>query len=519
MGLNKKSGFVCLIVSIVLGVFFYKLVPLLEIAANVGNGYGAHLACSIVFVANRSLASALNTEFWFPPIKFASKIVIDSEKRCAIADSRIWPWVNKSVACWKSRQLGCSLQYDGYHYNIPEALNMDSSFDMSDKSLPWPHGDTIDDKVQQRAQQGVNMNKIINAVQGHFNDVRLHARAFILIRDGQIIYEKYGDGCNMETPLLGWSMTKSVLNALIGIRIHQGELHLDQPVDLPQWPEGDKRRKVTIREMLRMSDGLDWDEFYEPGYDAPEMLFTSPEVLMTSRDLRRSPDSLPCFQYSSATANLLSNFLRISFERDELSNPHHRYLLFPFKHLFNVLGMKSAVFEADAGGTFIASSFLWAVARDWARFGLLYMNDGVWPLKPDQMSTQSIKTERLLPKGWVNFTSSETETSNGVYGAHFWLGGRPRQKHKQNSDCDKLYPSRLTPSREWLSKTFPNQTFLAHGYEEQALVMVPSKRVVMVRLGVTNHLINWDKEGFFKNILDSIPDSDPPRYSSPDGTG
>lgn len=483
-----KGPLLVLGLSVVLGLFFKR--DLLSLVADTGNGYGAKIACSLVFVANRSLQSVLDAELTFPPVRFLSSLATDG--KCVTASWRFWPQTR--TACWKSRELGCSLVFEGYTPEVPPAQEAAENWARGEEA--WPRGDRVDQQLVRKAQEGVRLDELGKVIQAHFNDTRLHARAVLVIRSGQIIYEQYGDGAAADTPLLGWSMTKSVINALVAILVKEGRLSLDSTAPFPEWANDD-RSTITIREMLHMSDGLDFDEVYAPAKDAPTMLFTTPNTLDTvlPRGLRLGRAERRCSAYSSATTNLLSRLLRMELGKD--------YLGFPRKALFGPLGMRQALMETDAGGTFVGSSFGWASARDWARFGLLYANDGLWPDGKGSLN-------RILPEGWVNFTATPVPSADNVYGAHFWLGGRqPETERAHIKYCDAKYPTRTDPPRGWV-RQLPFGTFFAHGFEEQMLAIVPSKDTVVVRLGATKEVVlKWQKPEFYSAILNTIPDIAP----------
>eukprot|EP00511_Aplanochytrium_stocchinoi_P005586 CAMPEP_0204826164 /NCGR_PEP_ID=MMETSP1346-20131115/3901_1 /ASSEMBLY_ACC=CAM_ASM_000771 /TAXON_ID=215587 /ORGANISM="Aplanochytrium stocchinoi, Strain GSBS06" /LENGTH=327 /DNA_ID=CAMNT_0051954057 /DNA_START=553 /DNA_END=1533 /DNA_ORIENTATION=+ len=320
------------------------------------------------------------------------------------------------------------------------------------------------------------MKTLSSAIEAHFNNSWLNARAVLIIKDGTIIYEKYGDGASQKSRLLGWSMTKSWLHTLVGIAIKNEFLPqgLDTKMELPEW--SDERSEMTLRQMLRMSDGLNFDEYYVPGADAPNMLFVEPTVSMNGK-IESRKNGKGCFQYSSHTTNLISRYLKYVFEKKgrELD-----YLTFPTEYFFKPLGMDSAVLETDPAGVFIGSSFGWATARDWGRFGMLYLADGIW------------NGERLLPEGWVNFTSTPTVTSKGWYGAQFWLGPKerpPQEDPNRVKRCDDIFPSRKNPDRSWLHRAFPEGAFAASGFEEQQVIIFPKANSVVVRLGQTKEVV------------------------------
>ena len=217
-------------------------------------------------------------------------------------------------------------------------------------------------------------------------------------------------------------MAKSVTNALVGILTMKGKLSLKGPVPVPEWQKAnDPRQVITLDHLLRMSSGLEWVEAYaeRPVSDVNMMLLLKPDMAayVASKPLAAKPDTV--WRYSSGTTNLIRRIIRDALGTKE------SYWEFPRRELFNKIGMRSAIWETDASGTFIGSSYLYATARDYARFGLLYLNDGVW------------QGERILPEGWVAYSTTPTPAApKGQYGAHFWLNGG-----KDSNPQDRLIPS------------------------------------------------------------------------------
>ena len=157
--------------------------------------------------------------------------------------------------------------------------------------------------------------------------------------------------------------------------------------------------------------------------------------------------------------------------------------------------------ETDATGTFVASSFSWATARDWARFGLLFLNDGIWkhaehPNDNERKKNGKPLLNRVLPKGWVSYSSTPTPTSCGLYGAHWWLTGRSNEAEearRAEAECDAAYPTRHWPPHDWV-KRLPVGAMHAHGYEEQAVIVSPLHDAVVVRLGcLSEQMYDWDQ--------------------------
>jgi CubicO group peptidase (beta-lactamase class C family) len=231
-------------------------------------------------------------------------------------------------------------------------------------------------------------------------------RALVVAHGGRIVAERYAKGFDANMPLIGWSMSKTAAYALVGLRTKDGELALDSRELLSEWrDDGDPRCDITIEQLLRMTSGLRFDESYgDELSDVTQMLFVKEDAgkFAASKPLEFPPGSH--WAYSSGTTNILSRVLRESFanERD--------YLRFPYERLFKPLGMRSAVLEPDPTGTFVASSFLYASARDWARLGLFFLRGGKW------------RGEQLLPEMWVASSLIPTKSSpDAEYGAQLWL--------------------------------------------------------------------------------------------------
>ena len=226
------------------------------------------------------------------------------------------------------------------------------------------------------------------------------------MQGGRIIAERYAAGIGPEMPLAGWSMSKSVMNALVGVLVRDGRLAVDAPAPIPKWQHaGDTRARITLDQLLRMSSGLRFEENQNsPRSDVMRMLFGVGDIaeFVTSRDSAFAPGTH--WEYSNASSNIIAVAIR------NVLSDRGTYLAFPKRALFDAAGMSSAVLETDAAGTFIGSSYMYATARDWARFGMLYLRDGVW------------NGTRILPPGWVAYTRTPAPADEAKrYGAHFWL--------------------------------------------------------------------------------------------------
>jgi len=291
-------------------------------------------------------------------------------------------------------------------------------------------------------------------------------RAVVVVQDGVVVGERYAPGITAATPLNGWSMTKSVMGALIGTLVRDGKLSLTGKRLLPEW-EGDARGEIALEDLLRMRSGLRFSEVYsDTQSDVTRMLYDAPDAAgyAATRPLEHPPGTQ--WKYSSGTTNILSLIARRAVGEGN-------YQAWPRKALFEPLGMTSAVFEPDAAGTFVGSSYLFATARDWARFGMLYANGGM----------------SILPEGWVRFGTTPTpQAPDGKYGAHWWL---------------KL-PKELGDGTPAAAK-IPADAFHALGHEGQCLTIIPSRRLVVVRLGLSIDIKAWDHAAFLAGVLEALP--------------
>jgi CubicO group peptidase (beta-lactamase class C family) len=280
--------------------------------------------------------------------------------------------------------------------------------------------------------------------------------AMVVVQGGTVVAERYAGALEhfdqpptpvtAETPLLSWSMAKSVLHAAVGLLVGAGRLDLNAPAAVPEWSGADDpRRAITLRQLLAMRDGLEWVEDYvdDRVSDVIHMLFGDGQDDMAhfaaDRPLAAEPGAR--FNYSSGTSNVISGVVA------RLVGPGEDYARFLHARLFAPIGMTSADPELDAAGTWVASSYLRATARDWARFGLLYLRGGTWA------------GARVLPEDWVGHarTMVSVDPEDGSpYGAHWWgVAG------------DTL------------------GTFRASGYEGQSITICPPLDLVVVRLGKT----------------------------------
>jgi CubicO group peptidase (beta-lactamase class C family) len=318
-------------------------------------------------------------------------------------------------------------------------------------------------------------------------------RAVVIIQGGQLVFERYGEGYSADTRLVSWSAAKSITHALVGAAVLQGRVHIDEPMGNPHWRAGDRRASIPWRTFLTMTDGLDYTE------TAPEVAHSGNARMLFGdgrTDTARWGAGLPLihdpgthWNYSSATTLLISDALtrRIVLDPRDANDRRTRMRAWMNEVLFNPIGMRPIV-EFDPQGNFYGSSLIWASGRDFARFGQLYLRDGVWDGR------------RLLPEGWVDFARTRGPDANvDVYGAQWWLT-----------------PSSGTgrPMRSLIVAPGLEDAFSAQGHEGQVVLVVPSKDLVMVRLGLFHggqeawdELGNW--MGRFVNAFGDRPAARP----------
>ena len=272
-------------------------------------------------------------------------------------------------------------------------------------------------------------------------------KAVVVVRDGRVIAERYAQGIGVDTPLLGFSMTKSVVSALIGVMTQQGLTSPSLPAPIPEWrAQTDPRREIEVGHLLRMTTGLALDET-NSGFDpSSQMVFLEDDMVgfAVQAPLIAPPGTR--WHYSSATTEILAKIIR-----DAVGGPEQT-LAFAWRELFNPLGMRDVTLEFDATGTLQGTAYMLASARDWARFGLLYLHDG------------EVGGKRILHEDWVDYSAAATLDTD--YGAGFWTNRSE---------------SRYALNRVRLG--IPRDAFFASGDLGQRIVIVPSQRMVVVRLG------------------------------------
>jgi CubicO group peptidase (beta-lactamase class C family) len=311
-------------------------------------------------------------------------------------------------------------------------------------TTPWPMGDLVPDAAP---PAGVDMAKIRAATDSAFANPAGLTAGFIVVHRGRILAERYANGAHRDMQLESWSMGKSITGTLIGILLQQGAFRLEDPAPIPEWQApGDPRAAIRILDLLRMSSGLRFSRGSPedlPGYHDHDLIYTG-AIDAFKFAVTREPQFPPNTRgrYRNVDVMALGQLIR-----DAVRARGEEYLTWPQRALFDKIGIRRQVLETDPYGNFLLSGYDYGTPRNWARIGMLYLNDGVW------------NGERLLPEGWTKLVSTPAPAwADSSYGAMVWVnprGGGPR----------------------------PRDAFAFQGAGGQVTEVVPSLDLVVVRMG------------------------------------
>ncbi|MGB7842546.1 MAG: serine hydrolase [Salinimicrobium sp.] len=442
--MKKILTYTFVIVFFAIAVALYIYYPRLDLIT----GFASKNMCSCTFVAEREPETVSAQDNGFSPVSWAQSKILDSK---AAVSKVLGIKVRKSTF---QKGIGCTL--------LPEDAGRDQRVtylpnrSTANYSVAYPYGTG---KAKDSVFESIDYSRLSLAINAAFAPAN-QTRAVVVLYKDHLIGEHYAPGFSAEVRQQGWSMTKSITSAVIGILRKQGKISLEQDHLFPEW-EDDARNRITLNDLLHMNSGLEWDEDYSRISDVTKMLFLADDMsqVQLHKPLVGEPGST--WNYSSGTSNLLSGFIRKQFAS------HQEYLNFWYEELIDKIGMNSMVIETDLAGNYVGSSYSWATPRDWAKFGLLYLHLGNW------------KGEQIIEESWVDYTTKPTKGSEGQYGAHFWLnsGGK--------------FPG------------VPRDMFSANGFQGQYVFVIPSKDLVVVRTGLVEDP-EFDVNIFLKEILEAI---------------
>jgi len=344
-------------------------------------------------------------------------------------------------------------------------------------ALPWPTDEWPTASLDPKADAGALDALLERAFALPEPEDLERTHSVVIVQHGAVVAERHAHDATPDSAFLSWSMAKSITQALVGILVREGRIDVRAPMPVAEWAEGDPRRAITIDQMLRMVDGLRFREAEHLGggsvrywpaeeSDVIPMLFGEgkPDVAGFASTLPKVAEPEAQWNYNSGGSNLLARLVG-DVVSEGARDPAKREAAmrdFMRRELFEPLGMRTADPRFDEAGNFVGSSHCYASARDFARFGYLYLRDGVWDGR------------RILPEGWVDYTRTPSPQSEGLYGAHFW--------------------------------TVPGSLglFCCHGMGGQRVLLSPKLDLVVVRMGKTAPHKVAHVEQYCKKLVDAF---------------
>ncbi len=429
---------------------------------RVGANYSAKIVCSNVFLAARDPDEVLRTDVQASGIGLLRlmRVSVDRERR--VVRAGLLGFIGDGLAIERPGN-GCTAVPDG-NLRIARRVRLGSAPGDSTPAAVAPG--SADAAAEWPLGNAVATDAVLDHLLADDTLAGPGIRAIVVVHHGHIVAERYAAGFSAVTPLLGWSMAKSVVAGLVGMLVKEGRLALDQPAG---WPavSGAGRERIRIADLLAMSSGLRFNEAYGAVSDITRMLYLEPDMAGFARAQPLAHPAGEVWSYSSGTANILSRIVQDAAGRVGAE--------YPAEKLFKPLGMASATMETDEYGTLVGSSYMYATARDWARYGQFLLQDGVW------------RGQEFLPRGYVGMMAAPVAASGGQYGHGLvWLWG---------SDA-------VTPGEDPdISFGIPADTFWMEGHDGQRTAIIPSRDLVIVRLGLTPSRARYTPQRLVKAVL------------------
>jgi CubicO group peptidase (beta-lactamase class C family) len=334
----------------------------------------------------------------------------------------------------------------------------------SQDTIPWPLGDLLPSTLP----EGVDYEKLHTILDEAIDmpgaEPFKKTLGVVVVYDNKLIGENYLEGYDAWTKFHGWSMTKTVTGAMAGALVEEGRMDIQAPAGIPEWAR-DERKNITLENILQMSSGLKWVENYFTISDATVMLMQSDDMFASVTGCPQAHDPGSFWNYSSGDANLLSGLIRKAIGDEQ------EYLGYAYKRIFHRIGMLNTVVETDASGLFVASSYSYGSTRDWARLGMLFLNNGIF------------EGDTVLTPEWVAFMTTAAPASDGQYASTLWL----KESNPENALVD-----------------VPDDIFFADGFLGQRIYVIPSKKLVVVRMGYS--MSNFSVNEFLAEIISTLPD-------------
>ncbi len=438
------------------------------------SGY-AKVICSAVFITGLDPEfAAANVGGFSSPFEEREKVgkpVVDFEKKTV--SITLPNGVTRTAIYLGDQSQGCvtlPIGDDKIYYeprkitrNLPDAAK-----------TPWPMGDVLSEEPMPAE---IDMDKVQQAFDAAFDPAEGLTAAFVVTYKGRIIGERYGEGITATTPLESWSMGKSLTATMMGILINQGVYTLHQPAPIPEWQaEGDPRAEIKISDILHMSSGIRFrapqDPDFDPSLGYPDHLYVYTGGVNSFEWAATRPQQWPpnsVGRYRNSDPVLTNYLVRLGVE-----GRGGDYHSFPQRELFDKIGVRTMIMEADPYGNFLTQGYEFASGRDWARLGNLYLQDGVW------------NGERILPEGFVDFVSTLAEPwvkdGRPIYGGFFWINGNG-------------------------ARPIPEDAYMMLGAGGQSTTIIPSHDLVVVRLGHYSGSSEGGKalDNAYKLLMEAVP--------------
>lgn len=401
------------------------------------SGFTAKNMASSYFLAKRSVKITNETDNNGPLTKYATAAV---DKLTKTVHATVFG-LSPKKAIYRPG-LGATLINNSTvvseNYNVPNR-------NFTPIQLPYPYGNLAPKTAVFNHVDTEKIDSVVaNCFVENYPDVDKNTRAVVVLYKGNLIAEHYAKEFDENSLLQGWSITKSLLTTCFGVLEKEKDYHIDAPITAFESWQKDERKNITTNHLLRMESGLEWEENYNTICDVTKMLFQDEDCTVRPLEKLQIQPAEIVMNYSSGTSNVLSALLRKQFKT------HQQYLNYPYQSFIDRIGMHSMVLETDINGNYVGSSYSWATARDWAKFGQLFLDKGVW------------NGEQVLSENWVKYVQTPSKTSKGEYGGQWWL------------NQGDFMPN------------VPKDCYYADGFQGQRIFVIPSKDLVVVRFGVSS---------------------------------
>lgn len=460
-----KVGLV-IAVLLLAGIAFLAIRP--PELLRVGGAYVAKITCSSVFVANRDREEVLGTDIFAPENPILNLIFVSIDDEAQSVSAAILGFIGRRTAIHRpgygctvlGRQTGPDLQARPLPQRLP--------IERDDVAAEWPAGERV----------GANTDPSLSALLDDADLAGDGMRALIVVKNGRVVAERYGETIGPGTPLIGWSMTKSVTAILLGMMADRGAVSYDQDRLFEAW-ENDARAAITLGDLAAMVPSLRWDEGYATVSDVTKMLYLRGDMaaFVAGQPLEEGARPGDKWEYSTGFSVALMTALM------EAAGSRDLGITMPDRLLFEPLGITTATFELDEADRFSGGSYLYMAPRDWARIGLLLANRGQW------------NGEQLLSRRAVDWMFAPVEPSNGDYRqGSLWSVGNGQMRDGARALDGETFPD------------LPSDTVWMLGHDGQSMAIVPSEDLVFLRMGLTPSSRNYRAQHLLAKLIEALDD-------------